>query len=406
MIRTALVGVSGYGRWHLLMAIEQMLLRRIELAGVTVINPVEQDPICRRLKRLGVPVFDSFENMMEALAGRIDLVLIPTAIHCHAPMTLASLRTGAHVLVEKPVAATVGEVDTIIDAQESAGRLVAVGYQDLYDPANRDIKRRVMAGDIGRLRSVRVRGQWPRSADYYTRNDWAGRLRVGDKWVFDSPVNNSFAHFLMLALFWAGEKADEIARIAGLDAELYRAGRIESFDTASLRIRTGSDVDILLHCTHAGQEDLRPEVTLVGDDGEITWTYEHACTVTRRGCAAETHPVATQLDVRLHVLDAVVDRIENGTGFVVTPGMVREHTRLINALHDLFPIHTLPAEHLQTPPNGSSAFPRIQGIDTLLSHASRRGRLFSEAGVPWARPSSGMRPLRDYPGWTHQATLS
>ena len=53
------MGVSGYGRWHLLMTIEQMLLGRLELVGVTVINPVEQAMICRRLARLGVPVVAS-----------------------------------------------------------------------------------------------------------------------------------------------------------------------------------------------------------------------------------------------------------------------------------------------------------------------------------------------------------
>ena len=43
MIRAALVGVSGYGRWHLLMAMEQMLLGRLQLVGATVINGKEQD---------------------------------------------------------------------------------------------------------------------------------------------------------------------------------------------------------------------------------------------------------------------------------------------------------------------------------------------------------------------------
>ena len=54
-------------------------------------------------------------------------------------------------------------------------------------------------------RRITVRAQWPRGASYYARNNWAGRLRVGSAWVLDSPVNNAFAHFLMLALFWAGD---------------------------------------------------------------------------------------------------------------------------------------------------------------------------------------------------------
>jgi predicted dehydrogenase len=399
MIRAALVGVSGYGRWHLLMAMEQMLLGRLKLVGVTVIDRPGQETICRRLGRLGVPVFDTFDQMMAELSGRIDLLLIPTGIQWHAPMTLAGLRAGAHVLVEKPVAATMAEVEAMQAAAAHAGRLVAVGYQDLYEPTTHEIKRRVLDGAIGPLRAIRVQGLWPRSAAYYARNSWAGRLRVNGSPVLDSPVNNAFAHFLMLALFWAGSTAEAAAEIVDLEAELYRAGGIESFDTAGLRLRTLSGTEILLLTSHAGAEDLAPEVRLVGEEGTIVWTYERAYTVSRRGVPAETQPVPTQFDVRLRVLDAVVERLETGAGFVVTPQHVREHTRLINALHEFFPIHDVPSRYLETTNGPLGEFRRVRDLDQLTAEAIETGRLFSEVGAPWARPGEGARSLRGYRGW-------
>ena len=63
-------------------------------------------------------------------------------------------------------------------AQAKTGRLLAVGFQELYVPAAHDIKARVLRGDIGTLRRVTVRAQWPRDDAYYARNNWAGRLRV------------------------------------------------------------------------------------------------------------------------------------------------------------------------------------------------------------------------------------
>lgn len=399
MIRAALVGVSGYGRWHLLMAMEQMLLGRLKLVGVTVIDRAEQKDICRRLGRLGVPVFDRFEEMMAELSGRIDLLLIPTGIQWHAPMTLAGLRAGAHVLVEKPVAATMAEVEAIQSAAASANRLVAVGYQDLYESSTHEIKRRLLAGEIGPLRAVRVQGLWPRSAAYYTRNSWAGRLRVNGASVLDSPVNNAFAHFLMLALFWAGDTAEAAAEIVELEAELYRARGIESFDTASVRLRTVRGTEILLLASHAGAEECAPEVRLMGDEGTIRWTYERAYTVSRQGAPAETQPVPPQFDVRLRVLDAVLERLETGAGFVVTPQDVREHTRLINALHEFFPIHDVPAGFLETTTGPQGEFRRVRDLDQLTAQAVETGRLFSEVGAPWARASAGVRSLRGYRGW-------
>lgn len=399
MIRAALVGVAGYGRWHLLMAMEQMLLGRLKLVGVTVIDRPQQEAICRRLARLGVPVFASFEQMMAELSGQIDLLLLPTGIQWHAPMTLAGLRAGAHVLLEKPVAATMAEVDAIQTAAARADRLVAVGYQDLYEPTTHEIKRRILAGEIGPLREVRVRGMWPRSAAYYARNSWAGRLRVDGATVLDSPVNNAFAHFLMLALFWAGETPESAAEIVDLEAELYRAGRIESFDTASLRLRCTNGTVILLVVSHAGRDDVPPEVQLSGDKGTVVWTYERAFTVTRQGAAPETGMVPVQFDVRLRVLDAVLDRLEKGTGYVVTPESVREHTRLINALHEFFPIHDVPAAQLELSTEPQGQFCRVRDLDALAAEAFASGRLFSEVGAPWAQPSGGVRSLRGYRGW-------
>jgi predicted dehydrogenase len=378
MIRAAIVGVSGYGRWHLLMAMEQALVGRLRLVGAAIINQHEEAMICGRLRRHGVPVFDTFEAMLAALAGQIDLVLLPTALHCHAPMTLAALRAGAHVLVEKPVAATLQEVDEIIGVQAAAGRVVGVGFQELYAPAVHEIKHAVLAGEIGPLRHIVVRAQWPRPASYYTRNHWAGRLRANGRWVLDSPVSNAMAHFAMLALFWAGTAAHGAADIATLEAELYRAHAIESFDTASLRVTTETGVEILFFGSHAVATELAPEIHLFGERGEITWRYEKEFTLTTRDGHSRRVPLPLQLETRLNVLEAVVGRIKGLPSFVVGPDLGRIHTRLIDALHEFFPIHTVPA---------ASAEPHIAGLEEAFAEAAARRVLLSATGAPWAVPA-------------------
>lgn len=389
MIRAAIVGVSGYGRWHLLMAMEQALVGRLQLVGATVINQGEEAVICARLRRQGVPVFERYEDMLAALAGRVDLVLLPTGIQWHAPMTIAALRAGVHVLVEKPVAPTLQEVDEIIAAQAAAQRIVAVGFQDLYVPAAHEIKRRVLAGEIGPLRRVLVRAQWPRPVNYYQRNSWAGRLRVQGAWVLDSPANNAFAHFLMLALFWAGNAPAAAAEVTGLEAELYRAHAIESFDTLCLRARTTGGAEILFFGSHAGRADRAPAMRLVGERGEITWTYEGEYTVARDGEPVQRFAVASQLDTRLTVLEAVVARLRGAESFIVEPRLARSHTRLMNALHDFFPIHDVPAAHLEVAEENGETFRRIAGLDEAIDQAMAAGRLWSETGAPWAiRPEA------------------
>jgi predicted dehydrogenase len=384
MIRAALAGVSGYGRWHLLMAMEQALVGRLRLVGATIINQAEEAVVSARLRRQGVPVFEQFDAMLAALAGRVDLVLLPTGIQWHAPMTIAALQAGAHVLVEKPVAATLQEVDRIIATQRAAQRLVAVGFQDLYVPATHDIKRRVLAGEIGPLRRITVRAQWPRPASYYRRNAWAGRLRLDGAWVLDSPASNAFAHFLMLALFWAGETPAAAADVTVLDAELYRAHAIESFDTICFRAATAGAVELLFYGSHAGRENHAPEIRLTGDGGEITWVYERDYTVARRGAPEQKFPVPSQLDTRLTVLEHVIGRLRGEPGFVVEPALARVHTRLMNALHEFFPIHDVAPAHIETTAEEAGTFRRIAGLDADIARAIAGHGLWSEVNARWA----------------------
>lgn len=395
MIRAALVGVSGYGRWHLLMALEQAAAGRLKLVAVTIVNPEDESGIVRRMQRHGVEVYSCYEAMMAACEGRVDLLLIPTGIQWHARMTIRALRAGAHVLVEKPVAGTLQEIDEMIAVRNQAKRLIAVGFQDLYVSAAHDIKRRVLSGEVGQLRRIVIRAQWPRPISYYHRNGWAGKLRADESWVLDSPVSNAFAHFIMLALFWAGTEPEAAAEVTTVEAELGRAYPIESFDTAALRLRTAGGTEILFYGSHAGSAEAAPEVTLVGEAGGIAWSYDGSYWVSPAGQQPSSYPVPDQIDARLSVLDAMVDRLRGDQAFVVEPELARVHTRLFNALHEWFPIATVPEEGLERRTLQGESYVMIRDLDATMRRASAQGQLFSEAGAAWA-VKSPPRDLREY----------
>src|SRR5690606_15001679 len=107
--RAALVGVSGYGRIHLNLARECQERGDLDLVAATVINREEEAAVVAELEAAGCEIFSDFDAMLAAWSGRIDLCLVPTGIHWHASMTIAALRHGANVLVEKPLCATLEE---------------------------------------------------------------------------------------------------------------------------------------------------------------------------------------------------------------------------------------------------------------------------------------------------------
>ena len=388
MIRAAIVGISGYGRWHLRMAMDQAGQGRLKLVAAVVINRAEEAALCDELTVQGVTIYPDFDGMIKALAGKLDLVLIPTSISQHARMTIAALRAGAHVLVEKPICGTLQQVDAIEAAAREAGRIVAVGFQDLYPSLIHHIKGRLLEGEIGRVRRIVARAHWPRPTSYFVRNGWAGRLQADGEWVLDSIVNNACAHFVMLGLFLAGSDTELAAEAVGVEGTLLRANSIETFDTASFCLKTAEGVDIEFHGTHCGERDLNPEVRVIGDRGEIVWVYEQSCTLRVSGRAAEVLPIPDQLSTRLSVLQNTIERIAGGSAFIVTPALARAHTLVVNALHTVLPVHSAPSSLRSVQVEKDETFIRLQGIDEALERAALEGLPLSSLGLPGYPPNS------------------
>ena len=81
----------------------------------------------------------------------LDLVSIVAPTSLHLPVTLAALRAGANVLVEKPIASTREEATTMIEAAAGAGRMLTVGHIERFNPVIRELRRRLDAGELGRI---------------------------------------------------------------------------------------------------------------------------------------------------------------------------------------------------------------------------------------------------------------
>ena len=87
------------------------------------------------------------------------------------------------------------------------------------------------------------------------------------------------------------------------------------------------------------------------------------------------------------MLESVIGRLRGETPFVVDSSLARTHTRLINALHEFFPIHTVGSPQIDVAKENGEIFHRIRNVDATLAEAASRNVLFSETGAPWA--SSG-----------------
>src|SRR5262245_50334925 len=101
------------------------------------------------LHQQGVQVVDSFSQLLET---DIDAIWLPIPIDLHRPFTEAALAAGKAVLVEKPAAGAIDDVDRMIAARDRAALPVLVGFQDLYQPGVALLKQRICSGEFGQAK--------------------------------------------------------------------------------------------------------------------------------------------------------------------------------------------------------------------------------------------------------------
>jgi predicted dehydrogenase len=381
--RTCLIGISGFGAVHYNDLLREVGAGRMQVVAATVINQGEEAGKCAHLRELGCRLFTDYREMLQWCRGRADLCLIPTGIPLHAPMTIDALRAGLHVLVEKPAAGSIQDVQAMCQAAREAGRIVGVAFQQLYSPDTMEAKRALLGGAIGRIEMIKGWALWPRPDSYYRRNGWAGRLRSGDVWVLDSPFNNALAHELVLMLFLAGNTERSGGVPVEVEAGLYRAHQIESCDTACLRIRTDTGLPVLFFVTHASRTQGGSEIEIRGSAGRIHITRS-GVTIQPRG-GAETILASPGHDtLRSGMLQAINAAARGEDSFYCGLELASLQTQAVVKAHEAAPIQDVGKEFVQRIPSGDSVNVVIQGVDEAVARGFAEEKLFHELGVPWA----------------------
>lgn len=385
-VKAALVGISGYGDHYLEWLLNDPRARQLDLVGVADPAPHR----CRRTAQLAaraIPVYPSFESLLDA--GPIDLAMICTPIHLHAPQTCAALERGINVLCEKPLAGSAADATRMLAAQKRSAAFAAIGYQWSFSAAVQALKADIAAGVLGRPIRLRALVCFPRPLSYFKRNDWAGKLKsVDGRAVLDSPANNATAHYLHNMLYVLGETRETSASIADVQAELYRANEIDNYDTCAIRCRTASGVEVLFYTTHAVADRAGPQ---------SVYEFEHA-TVVHDDIGAGQF-IARFRDGRVRAYgNPNLDRHEKiaqcatsvRTGQPVACGIVgaMPHTLCVLAAQkSVGRIVDFPPAVLTRMDCGDDTMLVVRGLAEVITSCYERGVLPAElGGVPWAEP--------------------
>ena len=390
MLKTAIIGITGYGAEHLRLLTRGVQLGYLSAEAAVVINPEQAVEKVRFLNSIGCRIYGSVETLWDEERGNIDLCMIPTAISTHYSFARQAVECGANVLLEKPACATLQDTRDLDARTRQLGRKICIGFQDIYSSQVQLIKDWLVSGRFGRVLHLRGGGCWPRQRSYFSRNGWAGRLQDANGWVLDSPVNNAMAHFLNLMLFWGGQTQKAYAGLETICADLYRVQEIESFDTATIRIGLSSGADILFAVTHSCQKCIEPVITIVCERGTIQWTHAGPLRYSLNG---ESHVVSQSWMhvVRDTMMDHICKHMIHDGEDVCELADTMAHTACVNALHQFFPIHNLSDEFKQVKNEGPQGLVHVPGIEAIIQSAIGEGKMLRDLQPAWIQ--AGLDPV-------------
>ena len=166
----------------------------------------------------------------------INAVSICTPNVFHAPMSIASLQAGKHVLCEKPMATTIEDAERMNEATNGSGKILMIGHNQRFVPSHQKAKAMIAKGELGKIYSFRT------AFGHSGPEAWS--IDGKDSWFFkkDQAVIGAMGdlgvHKADLLRFILGEEMMEVAAFVETSAK--KETNVD--DTAVCILRTESGI--------------------------------------------------------------------------------------------------------------------------------------------------------------------
>ena len=239
LYRALLVGTGSVADSHA-RAVEDSR-GRVTLVAAADVDADRVRAFCARQR---VPA--AYTDWREALAAsRPDIVLVAAPPALHVEISLAAMAAGAWVLCEKPLCASLADLDRLAAAETATGCCTACVFQQRFASSTAHLRRLAAEGLLGRPLVAVCHTLWFRDGAYYAV-PWRG------KWAteFGGPTMGLGIHAMDHLLHLLGDWAEVRAQAATLD----RAVEVEDVSMAMIRFASGALASVVNSALSPRQE--------------------------------------------------------------------------------------------------------------------------------------------------------
>ena len=272
-LRFALLGCGRVSAKH----VDALINNKEEAELVAVYDIVEKLAIDKKsqyevsVKDSNVKVYKEYNELLND--KNIDVVTIATISGYHARQAVDCLKHDKHVLIEKPMALTIEDVDNIISMGSKKNKKVCVSHQNRFIPAVQRLKQAIDEGRFGKLIHGTARTLWARDDSYYKQASWRGT-----KALDGGTLMNQCIHNIDLLQWMMG---GEIERVCSEIDTFARDIEIEDFGAMLIRFKNGA-IGIIEGSVCVYPKNLEESISIFGERGTVvisnnkikTWEFE------------------------------------------------------------------------------------------------------------------------------------
>ena len=336
------VGIAGLGRsgWGIHANAVAGLPEHFEVVAVCDLDPERQE---EARARFGCRVYGEYADLVAD--GEVELMVVATPSQLHASDTAAALRAGKHVMVEKPMAPSLAEVDEMIRVAKETGQILTVHQNYRYNREFLKVREVIEAGVLGRIIQINFAvHQFGRRWDWQTLKKYGGGI-----------LNNHGAHTVDWAMLLIDDPEPEV--FCRMEATSLYAGDADSHVKLVLWTKNGPLVDIELTAyPQAHVLVMGTQGSLTSDRSTIRWKYFDPADVgplvldTRPTpdrsynreelpWREESHELVRESGGGVRRLyQDLYDTVRHGAPLAITPESVRRQVAILERCRELSPV--------------------------------------------------------------------
>tara|TARA_B100000035_G_C21007016_1_gene557776 strand:+ start:411 stop:1478 length:1068 start_codon:yes stop_codon:yes gene_type:complete len=253
MLKFALLGCGRIAKRHS----ELLGFNKIKNATLVSVCDINEQKAKKIAMQFNVPYFTDMHEMMQKQS--LDVVSVLTESGYHAKHVISLAKYGKHIVVEKPMALTLNDADSMIRACDENNCKLFVVKQNRFNVPVIKLRQAYEADRFGKIVLGTVRVRWCRDQDYFNQDSWRGTMALDG-----GVIANQASHHIDMLEWMVGDVESVFAKANTSFVDI----EAENTVVATLKFKNGA-LGIVEATTATRPHDLEGSISILGEKGSV-----------------------------------------------------------------------------------------------------------------------------------------